>query len=285
MNQILVSCLKESLEIIGIVFVLMVLIEIFILKYKKLLIKLAQSNSFLSYIVSATFGIIPNCTTTFAMDSLYMTGYLSFGALVATMISAIDDVGLYVFSFAIEGKIKFLTVIIFFMSLFILGIIGGKIADFIAQKFKWKFRIKCEIVKHEKEEFKFRHFIREHIFEHIIKKHIWKIFLWMFLALFVIGIFPDFFTSANFKDVNLFYLLLISVAIGLLPTPSPNIIFITLFSQGLIPFSVLLTNSIVQDGHGLLPILGYSFKDAVKVKIYKAIFALVTGILIFSLGY
>ncbi len=284
-NNVFIESLKESIEIIGIVFVLMIVIEIIVLKYKPLLIRLAESNSILSYIVSTTFGIIPNCTTTFAMDSLYMSGYLSFGALVATMISTIDDVGIYVFSFAIDGKITFLTVFIFFISLFILGIIGGKIADYLAKKFKWTFKIKCDIVKHEEHEFKIKHFIREHIYEHILKKHIWKIFLWMFLALFIIGVFPDIFSSDNFKAVNLYYLLLISIVIGLIPTPSPNIIFIILFSQGLIPFSILLTNSIVQDGHGLLPILGYSFRDALKVKLYKAAFALVIGFLVLSFGF
>jgi hypothetical protein len=284
-KEIIIESFGESLEIIGIIFILMVLIEIFVLKYKHLLLRLAETNSFFAYIVSSFFGSIPNCTATFAMDSLYMTGYLSFGGLVAAMIASVDDVGIYLFSFAIDGKISLLIVSVFVLSLFLLGIIGGKLADVLAKKFKWSFNIKCDIVKHDKEEFKLKHFIHEHIFKHIIKKHIWKIFIWMFLTLVVLGMFPDIFSPESFRSFNMIYLLVIAALIGLLPIPAPNLLFIIMFSQGLIPFSVLLTNSIVQDGHGLLPILGYSFRDAMKVKLFKLVFGLLIGVLIFYLGF
>lgn len=277
---------KESLEIIGIVFVLMILIEILVIKYKSYLLKLAETNRFLSYIISSFFGIFPSCTTTFAMDSLYMSGYLSFGGLVAALIASIDESGYTLFSLTAEGKISVLIAVVFIITLFILGIIGGKLADLFAKIFKWKFKVKCDIIKHEHNEFHLKHFIKFHIIKHILKKHIWRIFIWIFLALFFIGLFPNVFSPSIFKSSNLQILeLLLAIIIGLIPTTSPNIIFIIMFGNGLIPFSVLLTNSIVQDGHGLLPILGYSFKDAVKIKLYKASFALIIGLIIFLFGY
>lgn len=286
MKQIFISALSESLEIIGIVFLLMILIELFVLKYKPVLIKLAQSNSTFAYIISTFFGMIPNCSTTFAMDSLYMSGYLSFGALIAVMIATIDDVGLLLFSGTVEGKIPFDLMLIYFSSLFVLGIIGGKLADYISKKLKWKFSIKCSIDEHEKEEFKFSHFFKEHIYEHILKKHIWKIFIWMFITLFIIGLFPDIFSESNFTGTNKLYLLLIAAMVGLLPSPAPNFFILNLFIlHPYTLFSVFLTNSIVQDGHGLLPILGYSYKDAIKVKAFKLVFALIIGLFVYSLGF
>ena len=288
-NDLLVTgydCLKESLEIIGIVFFLMLFIEILVLKFKPYLIKLAQSNSFLAYVISAVFGSIPNCSTTFAMDSLYMSGYLSFGGLIAVMISSIDDVGLLVFSKTIKNEIPVLITVIYFFGLLILGVIGGKIADVISKKLNWKFNIKCDIVEHEKEEFHLSHFIKEHIYEHILKKHIWRIFLWMFFTLFVIDLIPHIFSQESFIGAHKFYLLLIAALVGLLPSPAPNFFFLNLFAlHPTTLFSVFITNSIIQDGHGLLPILGYSFKDAVKVKVFKLIFGLLIGLFIFSLGF
>ncbi len=284
--DIFISSLKESVGIIVIVFLLMLLIEIVVLKYKHILIRLSEKNSLLAYIVSSVFGIIPNCSTTFAMDTLYMSGLLSFGGLIAVMVSTVDDIGLLVFSKTIEGHLSLIIMLIYFLSLLVLGIAGGKIADFVAVKLKWKFNIKCDIVEHEAVEFKLSHFIREHIYEHIIRKHIWKIFIWMFITLFVIGLFPDIFSQGRLMTINKVYVLLFSALIGLIPSPAPNFLIFNIFvMHPASMFSVFLTNSIVQDGHGLLPILGYSLKDAVKVKVFKLIFGIIVGLIVLSIGY
>jgi hypothetical protein len=46
-----------------------------------------------------------------------------------------------------------------------------------------------------------------------------------------------------------------------------------------------LTNSIVQDGHTLLPLLSCSVRDALTVKGMKLILALAVGILVHGLGW
>jgi len=60
--------------------------------------------------------------------------------------------------------------------------------------------------------------------------------------------------------------------------------FLVLFSEGLIPFSVLLVNTISQDGHGLLPLLSYSVKDTIYVQIFTTLFALAVGIVLYMMG-
>lgn len=62
-------------------------------------------------------------------------------------------------------------------------------------------------------------------------------------------------------------------------------VFVMMYAQGLVPFSVLFTASFVQDGHGMLPLLSYSFKDAVLIKIFNLIFGLATGGAVYILGY
>ncbi len=50
--------------------------------------------------------------------------------------------------------------------------------------------------------------------------------------------------------------------------------FVTLFAQGLIPFSVLLASSIAQDGHGMLPLLAESKRGFLAVKICECHFCI-----------
>ena len=59
-------------------------------------------------------------------------------------------------------------------------------------------------------------------------------------------------------------------------------IFIFLFLNGMIPFSILLANSIVQEGHGGLPLLAESPSYFIKIKIIKILIAILIGLLGFN---
>jgi hypothetical protein len=54
--------------------------------------------------------------------------------------------------------------------------------------------------------------------------------------------------------------------IGIVPQSGPHLIFTTLYAKGAMPLSVLVANTVVQDGHGLLPLLAASRLDFVRVK-------------------
>ncbi|PJA96982.1 MAG: selenocysteine protein, partial [Ignavibacteriales bacterium CG_4_9_14_3_um_filter_34_10] len=57
------------------------------------------------------------------------------------------------------------------------------------------------------------------------------------------------------------------------------------FAQGLIPFSVFLTSSIVQDGHGMLPMLSYSFKDSIRLKIFNLVIGVSIGLILLAINF
>ena len=52
--------------------------------------------------------------------------------------------------------------------------------------------------------------------------------------------------------------LLVACLVGLIPESGPHLIFLTLYAEGTIPLSIFLASSIVQDGHGMLPMLAES---------------------------
>lgn len=130
-----------------------------------------------------------------------------------------------------------------------------------------------------------QHYLDEHIFEHLIKKHLWKIFLWTFGALTLISVGLNFFDLEKFVKTNMLWVLLISVIIGIIPESGPHILFVVMFAKGWVPLSVLLASCIVQDGHGMLPLLSYSVKDVVRIKIINVIIGLSIGGILFLFGY
>jgi len=284
--NLFIGSLVVSVQITLIIFVLMILVELLVLKYQSKIISLISKNKFFGYLISSFFGIIPGCVGTFAMDSLYMSGLLGFGGIVAAMIATSGDEAFMMMAMATEGEISWTIVLVLILTLFFLGIAGAFIADYLKRKFNFKFYNKCKIIHHDVVEFKIGHFLKEHIYHHIIKKHLWQIFLWLFFSVFVINLVASMVdVELIFSSSNLIYILLIAALVGVLPISGPNIFLLVLFSKGLIPFSVLLANSIIQDGHGLLPIMGFSMDDAVKIKLFNFIFGLIVGFSLFALGF
>lgn len=112
----------------------------------------------------------------------------------------------------------------------------------------------------------------------------WKVFLWTFFALLFISIGTQFWNLEGFVSNNLTWVLLISAIVGLIPESGPHMVFVIMFASGMVPFSVLLTSSIVQDGHGMLPLFSYTIKDSIFIKIFNLVFALVIGSILFVLG-
>lgn len=72
---------------------------------------------------------------------------------------------------------------------------------------------------------------------------------------------------------------IIGVLIGIIPGCGPQIIFVTLYTRGLVPFSALLANAISQDGDALFPLIAIDKKSAFWATVCNTIPALIVGVL------
>ncbi|OGJ87399.1 MAG: hypothetical protein A2268_14700 [Candidatus Raymondbacteria bacterium RifOxyA12_full_50_37] len=110
------------------------------------------------------------------------------------------------------------------------------------------------------------HFLEEHLWRHVARKHVPSIFLWTFGALIAMHFFADYLHLQQAIRESTWAVLLIACLVGLIPESGPHLIFITLYANGAIPGSVLLASSIVQDGHGMLPMLAHSRRAFFGIK-------------------
>ncbi len=129
------------------------------------------------------------------------------------------------------------------------------------------------------------HFLEKHLWGHIIKKHFLKIFLWTFGTLLFVAAINHLYNLNEVIGNNLFVVLLLAVLIGIIPESGPHMIFVLLFANGTIPFSILLASSIVQDGHGSLPLLAESQKSFVIIKAINVLVGIVVGGIALLLGF
>lgn len=129
------------------------------------------------------------------------------------------------------------------------------------------------------------HFLTEHLWKHTIRRHIPRIFIWTLLAFLVIDVFLAIFDLDHWISSNTMIMLVLALLIGIIPQSGPHIIFVTLFASGAIPFSVLLANSIVQDGHGAIPLLAESPRSFIVMKSIKLGLGIIAGIAGILLGF
>ncbi len=128
------------------------------------------------------------------------------------------------------------------------------------------------------------HYLEEHLWRHIAREHLWRIFLWSFGALLLVEVGLKFWNLEPFIKAHPFWVLLIASLVAIIPESGPHLIFVTMFAKGLIPFSVLLASSIVQDGHGMLPLLSYTIKDSLLIKLFNFLIGLGIGFILYRIG-
>jgi hypothetical protein len=129
------------------------------------------------------------------------------------------------------------------------------------------------------------HFLSDHLWKHVIKKHFLRIFLWTFGTLAVLHVMNHYLDLESLISENLFIVLIIAVLVGIFPESGPHLVFVILFASGDLPFSILLASSIVQDGHGSIPLLAETRKGFVTVKLINMVVGFLAGSMGLLLGF
>ncbi len=240
---------------------------------------LLKGGNWRQYFLASFLGTTPGCAGSFMNVSLYVHGLISFGALVGGMIATSgDEAFLMIAMFPREA-------FMLFGLLFVAGVLFSWITDKIVRRLNVRLSYKCDLHQHHPEHESFKHYVEEHIWQHIIKRHIWKIFLWVLGTMLIIDVGLQYWDISTFSAEYTIYFVFAAALIGIIPQSGPNIIFITMFANGLVPFSVLFTSSFVQDGHALLPMLSYSVRDTIIIKGFNLVFGLCTGLLMYFAGW
>jgi hypothetical protein len=267
-----------TVKIIVMVTTLMILIEYLEVKYKDKIRDVVTGRPLNQYVMASLLGAIPGCMDAFLMVSLYIHGMVGFGALTAVMLSTAGDEAFIMLAMAPEAALKVFAITIF------LGIVGGFLADKAVERLKVRTCEHCKIEIHE--EATGLHFLKEHVYGHILKEHIPKLFLWIFIPLTLVEFLIQNFDFASLiSGMPVLALIVFAALVGIIPESGPHMIFLILYSKGLIPFSVLLVSTLSQDGHGLLPLLSHTVKDTLYVQIFTTAFSLVIGMILLVMGF
>lgn len=297
----LIDAFKESIEICALVILMMTLIEIFNVCTQGKMFHSLEKHKGRQIVTSAALGLIPGCLGGFAGVSLYSHRMIGFGALLATLIATTGDE-----AFIMLAKFPG-TALMMMCGLFVLGIGIGALTEIIVGSMQKKGKLlnigadrsrddnyeihSCDCGHHHEEgchhhekgeehgnhAHNLRHFLEEHVWKHVIKRHLPTIFAWTFGVLALFGILSIYIDIETWIKGNIWLMLVIAVAAGLIPESGPHLVFVSMFAAGILPFPVLLANCISQDGHACLPLIAENKRSWLTVKLIKTVIAAAVG--------
>ncbi|MEJ2657376.1 MAG: putative manganese transporter [Desulfobacterales bacterium] len=183
-----------------------------------------------------------------------------------------------------KHRSPFRTVLMVFLSLFIIAVISGQIGPAV---WNWV-SISILLVTGLAIFIVFTvpdHFLEEHLWNHVARKHVPRIFLWAFGVLLILHLLIDQLHLTDIIQSSRWAVLGIASLVGIIPESGPHLLFVTLFAKGAIPFSILMASSIVQDGHGMLPVLAHSRRDFILIKSINFLVGLAIGTISVSFGF
>lgn len=129
------------------------------------------------------------------------------------------------------------------------------------------------------------HFLEEHLWGHVIRKHALRVMGWVFGTLVTTHFIVDVLHIDSLSGPGKWTMLTVACLVGIIPQSGPHLVFLTLYAQGALPLSILAANSIVQDGHGMLPLLAESRRAFLLIKAVNLAVGLLIGAALLSFGF
>jgi hypothetical protein len=340
MVEVVFHVLEHAVAITLFVFSMMLLVDYVSVLTRGRLGTVVRGGRLRQYLGASFLGATPGCLGAFLSVSMYMRGFLSFGAIVACMVATSGDEAFVMLAMFPQ------TALLLFAVLFVAGSVFGWLSDAVVRRLRIQPSPCCvDAAIHHTEEYcrcfdrevwrwPWRpgvpriliaaillaalaavgagwigedpwirvalwillplsaaavltvpeHYLREHILAHLVRRHLAGVFLWTLGALLIVELGLRSWDVAGFVRGHMPIVLLTAGLLGLIPTSGPHLVFVTLFSQGLVPFSVLLVSSVVQDGHAALPLLSHSPRDVLLIKAFNLVLGVALGAVLYLVG-
>ncbi len=202
-------------------------IEVFLTKHHRL-----------APLVASLFGLVPECGFSAAASSLYATGVISVGTLVAVFLSTSDEM----LPIMIASKVKVQTMLFILSIKVIVAIFAGYLLDYFTHFKKTELH---DDYHHEHEE-------ESSLLLCVIKRTL-EISIWMFVITVLMESLLD---TIGYETIRAFMLhsnvsVLISSLIGIIPSCASSITLTTLYIDGIIGIGELAAGLLVNSGVGL----------------------------------
>ncbi len=236
--DILLDALLDTCKLTPFLFVTYLFLEWLESKHDHRIELFLTKHHRLAPLVASLFGLVPECGFSAAASSLYATGVISVGTLVAVFLSTSDE--MLPIMIASQAPIK---IMLFILAIkVVVAIIAGYLLDYFTHYQKTEIH---DDYHHEHEE-------SSSLLISTIKRTL-QISIWMFIITVLMECLLD---TIGYDAIRTFMLhsnvsVLISSLIGIIPSCASSITLTTLYIDGIIGIGELSAGLLVNSGVGL----------------------------------
>lgn len=241
MLDVLLDTIEDVLKIIPFLFVIYLFLEWMEQEAGHKMEHFLEKHRRLNPLAGTLFGLFPSCGFASAASSLYATGVISAGTLVAVYLASSDEM----LSIMISSRAPLSKVWPILLVKLIVGLICGYAFDLIS-----KHRVINVAAFCEEEHDDHSHGIFYSAFMHTLEVTIWLFIITFIFNLFVALIGEEtlrvFITSHPNKSV------LVCSVVGMIPSCASSILLTTMYLEGVITFPAVCAGLLVNAGTGIM---------------------------------
>ena len=214
------------------------------------------------------FGLLPSCGFATAASSLYATGVISAGTLVAIFLSSSDE--MLSIMLGMQADLSLITPILGVK--LIVGLIAGYGFDLLSKHRTINVDDFCQR----------EHDDHSHGILYSACMHTLQVSIWLFVTIFVFNGIVELIGEEIIRDFILAHpsqSVLFCGLVGLIPSCASSIILTTMYIDSVIPFSAVCAGLLVNAGTGMIMLyrVNPDFKDNTKILLATLVCGLIAG--------
>lgn len=275
MAEFIIDILKDTvldlLKTVPFLFVIYFLLEWMESETGHRMERFLEKHRRINPLAGTLFGMLPSCGFANAASSLYATGVISAGTLVAVFLSSSDEM----LSIMLSMKTDFSRIAPVLLVKLFVGLIAGYACDILSRHRTINVNEFCER----------EHDDHSHGILHSACMHTIQVSLWLFVTIFIfnglVGLVGEdviraFITSHASQSV------LICSLLGLVPSCASSIILSTMYIDRVISFSAACAGLLVNAGTGMIMLyrVNPNWKDNLKITFTTFLFGLAAGLIL-----
>lgn len=271
LKDILIDTFIDVLKIIPYLFVIYLLLEWMEQEAGHKMEHFLEKHRRLNPLAGTLFGLLPSCGFASAASSLYATGVISAGTLVAVYLSSSDEM----LSIMLSMKAPVSKIWPILLVKLIVGLIAGYSLDAFSKHRTIDVNAFCEQ----------EHDDHSHGILHSALKHTLEVTLWLLIITFLFNGFVEWIgedTLYAFVTDHPNQSVIVSTIVGMIPSCASSILLTTMYMDGVISFASVCAGLLVNAGTGMMVLwrVSRNYKDNLKILMMTWIFGLISGFII-----
>ena len=273
--ELLLDTLLDLSRIVPFLFVIYLFLEWMENQTEHRMERFLEKHRRINPLAGTLFGLLPSCGFATAASSLYATGVISAGTLVAVFLASSDEM----LSIMLGMQADFSVIAPILGVKLVVGLIAGYGFDLLSKHRTINVEEFCQR----------EHDDQSHGILYSACLHTLQVSLWLMVTIFVIngivGMIGEDIIRSFILDHSSQSVLFCGLT-GLIPSCASSIILTTMYVDGVIPFSAVCAGLLVNAGTGMIMLyrVNPDFKDNTKILLATLVCGLVAGFILQIFG-